>query len=225
MVDTIINPVKTTSVTVSAAEIVDLFDNPKVLIPEPGAGKAIIILNYVFIYKYDTAPYGFNNDVVVFMDGIGLGDALPDLEDSQSVLSVGSGHKPTSYIPLATANNLPVVLYADPSSPTAMGTLVEASPSLYPITNAGTGYDVGDTGDIVQQGGSGGTYTVLTVDAGAVTSFSIDTGGAYNLGDCTTTVSTGAGDGTFAITVDELTDTAAGTYEIELTYRIIELPA
>lgn len=73
---------------------------------------------------------------------------------------------------------------------------------------AGTGYAVNDTGSITTntsgQGGTGGTYTVTSVGAGgAVTGVSIGSGGTgYAVGAIySTSVTTGAGDGTLALNV------------------------
>lgn len=48
------------SITVSAAQMLDLVANPVELIPAAGAGKAINLLSASFFVDYNTTPYDFN---------------------------------------------------------------------------------------------------------------------------------------------------------------------
>lgn len=51
------------TVTISSAEILDLFTTPKVLVPAAGANKAIVPTRITVKYKYNTTTYTTNTSI------------------------------------------------------------------------------------------------------------------------------------------------------------------
>jgi hypothetical protein len=61
-----ISSVKSVTVDISTAEMLDLFNNPVTLVPAPGTGKTIVPVHVVLQYVFNTQPFGRNADSVTF---------------------------------------------------------------------------------------------------------------------------------------------------------------
>lgn len=212
--------VKTTRVSVSSAEILDLHNTPKVLVPAPGAGKMIQLVDAVSFYTFGASWYISDDNLIIINAGT-------DGTYFTSGIALGSlGDQTTLFVRVHRAwaseevDNQPVVLEA------LAAVRVTGNVGNTSVGDGGSGYDVDDTGGIAA-GSSDATYIVTAVDGGgAVTAFTITAPGTgYEVGDGQVTqVSTGAGDGAFTIDIDSITSPSTGTLLIELLYRSVDRP-
>lgn len=52
------------TIPLSSAEILQLFTTPKTLIAAPGAGKLLNIINWVYVFTYNSIAYATNTNLI-----------------------------------------------------------------------------------------------------------------------------------------------------------------
>lgn len=108
----------TTTTQVSSAQIKTLFSSPTIVIPAPGAGKAVLMAWMSAHYIYGTVPYttGGNSTLVFGYDQTSVnnaalgdfGDFLIETEDCVSFAS--NAQESSSFLPVADVENNPLYI-------------------------------------------------------------------------------------------------------------------
>lgn len=207
-------------VTVTAAELRDLFATPKVIVPAPGAGFYITprfvsasIQDVTRPYEVpDQAGIAIQEDGADTVFGFGSGDLTEVLKATEDSAVWGASNAGNFEIaPIGDLENRPAVLAAT----TSIGTGPVASVE---IDDGGAAYEVNDVLDLVQGDAAGGQVTVDAVDGGgAITAASLTApGSGYAPGVVATTGGAGAG-ASFEITA---VDNGDGTLHYELWYTV-----
>lgn len=218
----------TASAVLDSAQITTLFSAPTLIIPPPGAGKLIVPGYWVcqFVPGADAilnSSGGALQPALFYDDGNPPGDAnnasdngaLPT--DATPSLFATLGASSDSAVATVVASGNGVVFGNRSADPTRSGPIFGAV-----LLAGGVGYAPGDTGTFTSIAGTGGTYTVDTVDGGgAVLTFTVTADGdGYTVDDAGTAVTTGGGDGNFAVTVSLAND---GQLFVDVTYTIVAL--
>jgi len=195
--------VSATTVRLTANQIRSLFTVPVELVPAPGAGLAVQVVSIAIVSRtlavYGPAGLtsGWSSDPTV--RSLGAGD---EFNTVGSLYSQGALQTLAGVVPLVDADNRALQVVSDTTL--NVGAIAAAG-----VNAAGTGYGIGDTGEIDQAGGVPATYTVLTVGgAGEVLTFSLTSGGSGYVAPtvgATTTVLTGGGDGAFTVDITAIT--------------------
>lgn len=60
--------IKTSSLIIPSAEVLQLFTTPKILVPDPGVGKVIIPLSITFFMVFNSVPYDTNTSLTIYHD-------------------------------------------------------------------------------------------------------------------------------------------------------------
>lgn len=107
------NATQTTTVAVSSAQLLAMNGAPVVILPAPGAGKAIIVTNFIFEYVYGTTAYQNGGQVQLNYTGQAL-QASAGLSAANTLLQgascVTSGIGPTAARPNAQIANTGISL-------------------------------------------------------------------------------------------------------------------
>jgi hypothetical protein len=219
-------PLLTTTVNLSAAQILALSATPITLVPAPGAGKVVVPFSVVLVLNVGSILYStVGGDLVNVGYANTVGSTnLFQFSDllvlaASTLLQVGTGSgSPCSILP--GADNQALVVQAAQTYPG--GTIATAT-----LAAGGTGYVANDTGTI-EDGSDNATYKVLTVGAlGAVLTFQVTVAGQqYLVENNIPTVNGGAqpGVGTgFEVNVTAVTQ-GNGTLKATTYYQILAVP-
>lgn len=216
----------TRTVNLSSANLLALGATPFTLVPAPGAGKIIAVLDAAIMLHFGTRPYfsaagspriNYASDPTLqLLNMVGLGSLL--LANQSQLLLLAC----------SMANAVNVLPGADNSALQLSNADLNAGPILTSTLNAGgAGYAIGDTG-FFTDGNGDAAYNVLTVDGlGAVLTYSIiDPGTGYvvenNSPSATGGAQPGAGAGfTINITAVQKGD---GTLKVTTYYAILPVP-
>lgn len=199
------------TVSITAAEILDSFDNPVELVPAPGAGFVVVPLRVI---KFAGAGAAYNTTAEVrSADGSDVAAAVSFGEafDSYTVPNIGGA--------LAEFENRALVLLGGSTIDDNAGAIATSS-----LGTGGADYEVGDIGSI-DTGNADAIYEVDTVDGGgAVTAFTVTEAGsgyAVAAGVATTAID-GMGTG-LEIDIDSIT-LGSRPVSITVVYSVISTP-
>jgi len=236
----------TTTVSLTASQINHLFSAPQTVLAAPGAGKAIVPIFVEWYNHVGTVPTGSpgadaGNIILSYQNGSGrtvAGDGgLFEVIASSVVFSSST---PGGYGPITAFTPGGAALFSDISNQSLVisnsvedyikyGAILTSSVTA---GNAGTGYVIGDTGQVTGYGFVTdilARYVVDTVDGGgAVLTYHLTSNGAGyktgTTGNATSTSGAQPGIGTgFQIDVNSVTP-GDGSGQLVLTYKIVTLP-
>lgn len=167
------------SVHLGGAAIATLFSDPIELIPAPGAGKAVVVLDVA--YETVAGVIGYDaTTVALYYDGdAASGQELTEVAAQMTLFAgvaptselFGNPPAPGNVIAIADAEDRAVVVADLAADPVRIGAIVTAT-----LQAGGAGYAIGDTGTISGKNyGATATYVVDTVAAitGAVLTFHV----------------------------------------------------
>jgi hypothetical protein len=98
------NDVYTTTVTVSSAELLDLFNTPKTLLPAPGAGKYIALVSIDFVLQYNSIAYtNTGNDIIILYNA---GAVLGGFSGSGFFIAMSSVIKQMNFLGAISSSSL-----------------------------------------------------------------------------------------------------------------------
>lgn len=201
--------------TLTTAQIEDLGSTPVVVVPAL-IGKTLVPTGGAFEYIAGTVGFGAAAVIKLGFDGGEdnfLHSASIALDGTTDAASNFLSDSPAALTPEAQLE----ISTSDPVGGT--GSLATAT-----VDAGGLLYANGDTGVVVNPnvGGTNGTYTVLTSAAGVVATVSVAGGTGFKVGDtCTTTVTTGTGDGNLTLVVDTINSLSDGTARVTVYYGIV----
>lgn len=219
--------------TFSGAQISTLFSAPSQLIPPPGPGRMLQVINVTveFALRPGSLPIG-GNPALFYADGNPPTNANQLTNTGAPVLTDPPAHLVATLDTLsglafdpATVANLAVNVGIVTADPGIAGPIATTT-----IDTAGTGYAIGDTGHIVpSQFGPNATYRVDTVDigTGAVLTYTITNPGTGfdGLGNPYHAVNSGAQPGigiNFALGVATIAP-VAGVLAVTAAYNVVTL--
>ena len=214
------------SLEITAAQIRNMASVLPVLIPAPGAGNVISVLQANFCFVFGTNPYSPKSTGLIVSyaadtgNGIVFANALNDLlqsSDNRWVTATGF-----------MGSNRPILPGDDNSAVIVRGDNLIFGPIVTATLGAGgLGYAPNDTGTIATESGDA-TYQVLTVGAGgAVLTFSITGAGTlYSVGNGYATATGGAQPGVGTGFTVNVTAVAFGNGTLKVTayYQIVAVP-
>jgi hypothetical protein len=231
------NDVQKATVTIDAADLLNMDTVPVFLLAAPGAGKVIIPIHTTLECIAGSQPYSQieGSPYVWFVYGSAPQasgaagylnvSAQTDFSQTSNQITFGAAawNAEGGVSPSAGAANQPI--YAELSQAINDGPI-----SASTLGAGGSGYAPGDTGIINGSSDNTATYVIDTVDGGgAVLTYHLTSGGTLNLYGLATGVATatggaqpGGGDGTFTVNITGVT-TGNGSLILTLWYTIQDI--
>lgn len=219
-------PMLTTTTLLTAAQIVTLNSVPVNILPSPGAGKLLVAIEVIYVFKFGTVPFNpaASESIVIeyspSTDGFTQGGLSGLVNQATSGFASQPGY----------SNGVNSILPGDDDSGvvlTAVSDYTDGPILTATLGAGGLGYLANDTGTITN-GANDATYKVLTVGAGgAVLTFQITGAGTVcSVANGNATVDGGAQPGVgvgFTVNITAV-QTGDGTLKVVTYYQIIPVP-
>lgn len=219
--------VQTASVSLTAADVLDLNSTPVEIVAAPGAGKAISVMKAAGIstfvsQRYAHDPNGSNTLMRLrWGSSSDTDEAWVDLYGAiHSAFSAMSDNVNATFLSsedISGYDNQALSLVSSQSL--GFGPIATSS-----LNDGGTGYAPGDTGTVDGAGSADATYVVDTVDGGgAILTYHLDAAGAAYAPAAGVTASATSGGGSgFALDIATVVP-GDGTLKITVYYVVLDL--
>ncbi len=226
--------------TLTISETQHLGTTPVLIVPGQGAGTAIMLHRWAGLVRQAGDAFIDNNlpriflsstaqnaiDKLLPLNSLGSDDwiATDGAFFNSFIIFPNNGSDDSAYYLASDADNQGIYLDMDGAA------YITGPITTTTLLDGGADYVVGDTGTINDDGGSGGsgaTYIVTGVTAGAVTGYTITAPGtSYTPSETGTTPGggqPGMGSG-FLVTITDVAATQTGQITVTVYYSVITLP-